>query len=292
MATTAEDIALTYLVIAQPAPGNFFTDLYSRRTRKLQESSGSNIVHSYQLPPAPHIAHFNEVDDLSDVRLGIYPQWFNDSVPAVRDACWAAVLHLKSRGVQLVDIDIPHLNWLSLAHGIKVSTEFASTWDATLHTRSAAMEPNTRVLVSIGSSITALESLSAEKLRAWAADYLHSLFMDLNLTAIVNPTAGILPPKMSANVKTHGESNTALVMQLMKYVFLANLVGQPGYSVPIDYSREQSEYLPIGLHLQGNHWEEHKLMRIAHALEIHYPKAKASARPLPQHHFDPFSENE
>jgi hypothetical protein len=64
----------------------------------------------------------------------------------------------------VVNIAIPNLGEGRLAHAIKIATEFASEWDGVLgHSRSDLMEANTRVVASLGSSMTALEIISAEK---------------------------------------------------------------------------------------------------------------------------------
>lgn len=52
------------------------------------------------------------------------------------------------------------------------------------------MEPNTRVVCGLGSTVTALEALAADKLRAWAFKYVTELYERERLTAIVNPTIG------------------------------------------------------------------------------------------------------
>ena len=54
------------------------------------------------------------------------------------------------------------------------------------------MEPGGRIVVGLGSTVTALEALCADKIRAWAFDYVTHLFAEHKLTAIVNPTMGEL----------------------------------------------------------------------------------------------------
>ena len=52
------------------------------------------------------------------------------------------------------------------------------------------MEPGGRIVVGLGSTVTALEALCADKIRAWAFEYVTKMFAELKLTAIVNPTMG------------------------------------------------------------------------------------------------------
>ncbi len=48
------------------------------------------------------------------------------------------------------------------------------------------------------------------------------------------------------------------------YTVTANLAGIPGLSMPCGFSQEG---LPIGLQIQAPHFQEAKLLRLAHALE-------------------------
>lgn len=80
------------------------------------------------------------------------------------------------------------------------------------------MEPNTRVTVGLGLSVSAVEALACDKLRAWAFDYVNALFADHQLTAIVSPTVPISAPPIPAGGLDAGESNTELVVEMMKYV--------------------------------------------------------------------------
>jgi Asp-tRNA(Asn)/Glu-tRNA(Gln) amidotransferase A subunit family amidase len=124
------------------------------------------------------------------------------------------------------------------------------------------MEPGGRIIVALGGTVTALETLAADRIRAWAFDYVTRLFREQRLTAIVNPTVGVEVPVLSEEAKLRGESNTPLVVRMMKYIFIANLLGLPGYSVPVGQvpaEADPSLLLPVGLHFLGDHWQDHKV---------------------------------
>jgi aspartyl-tRNA(Asn)/glutamyl-tRNA(Gln) amidotransferase subunit A len=57
------------------------------------------------------------------------------------------------------------------------------------------------------------------------------------------------------------------------YTCTANLVGVPGISIPCGLSKDG---LPIGLQLMARHWDEARLLQLAHAYEAKHP---LSARP-------------
>jgi Asp-tRNA(Asn)/Glu-tRNA(Gln) amidotransferase A subunit family amidase len=115
-----------------------------------------------------------------------------------------------------------------------------------------------------------LEVLSGEKLRHFHFDYVtKQLFKKHKLSAIITPTIGVDVPILSEEAKVLGESNTAMSLLMTKYVFLANFLGLPGYSVPVGfaspkefYSKEdKSVTLPVGIQLLGDHWTEHKVWK-------------------------------
>ena len=71
--------------------------------------------------------------DLSDVRIGIFPEWFADATPEIHARCSAALAYLTSRGATVVNITVPHLQIMSLAHAMVIASEFALGWDQHFH---------------------------------------------------------------------------------------------------------------------------------------------------------------
>ena len=51
------------------------------------------------------------------------------------------------------------------------------------------------------------------------------------------------------------------------YTVTASLAGIPGISVPCQPAMKKNGKLPIGLQILGNHFEEGKILRLAHAVE-------------------------
>lgn len=264
LAASVLDSALIFSVISKNSKDHFYSKLYDRSGR--------------HTPPRSHLRNVLKTKDLSDVRIGVFDEWFDDSDKEVRDTCRGVLKYLESRGATVVPIKIPHLRWMSLSHGIKIASEFALGWDSDRNSVSgrASIEPNTKITLGLGNSITALEALAADKIRAWTFDYVNNeLFGKLNLTIIANPTIPTLPPILSEGAKEMGESNTALVVKLMKYIFMANFLGLPGYSVPVGYvntGTSESSILvaPVGFHMMANTWNEHSLIRLAFSIEEEY----------------------
>ena len=127
IAASAQDAALTLAAIARNAP-----DVKNDGTAVSEASLFYQRLYDGGVrgPPQPHLQGFAAVTDLSDVRLGVFPQWFADSEPAIQQRCRDAIAMLQRRGAQIVEVNIPHLRVLSFAHAMKISTEFAIGWDA------------------------------------------------------------------------------------------------------------------------------------------------------------------
>jgi Asp-tRNA(Asn)/Glu-tRNA(Gln) amidotransferase A subunit family amidase len=118
LAATSSDVALAYAVMSKDEPGHFYSQLYDGEAEGL---------------PLPHLSKFSEIQDLSDIRIGIFPEWFNDSSPHIRSYLYSIIDFLKEKGVTFIEINIPHLEESRMAHGTKIVAEFAMGFDLAHH---------------------------------------------------------------------------------------------------------------------------------------------------------------
>jgi Asp-tRNA(Asn)/Glu-tRNA(Gln) amidotransferase A subunit family amidase len=269
LASTMNDIALSYLLLGQIQPESFYTDLFGKA----------------YLPP-PHLTGFvpsindhndntaafgdgdkgNKKPPLHGVRLGVFWDHFQHTDREIYDKSLQVVQYLVSEGATVVNFTIPYLREIHLSHGFKILTEFGIRWETQFYNQSYILEPNTEITIKIGRSITADEILAAEKIRNFAVQYVRTkLFDGLKLDAIVSPMLGAKVPKMPSNIRGYGETNTALSYKLMRYAVLANFLGLPGISIPIGYEDETG--LPIGFQLLGDAWSEPALIRLGCIVE-------------------------
>ena len=267
IAATAQDAALAHLLLSEPAPQtDFYNQLYDGGVRGV--------------PPA-HVSGFE--DSVSGMRLGVYWEHFQHSDPEVVEKCIETLDFLRGQGAEIVNVTIPHIRELHLAHAIKILSEFGFKWDARFH--SNRLEANTEITVAMGKTLTAVELLAAGKVGAWGLDLLRQdIFRDLRIDAIVSPTLGQKIPKPMPGYRSTGESNTGLVYKIMRFIPLANLLGLPAMSVPVGYEKETG--LPIGFQLLGDAWMEHKLLRVAATLEAKFLKRQKPK----ERYFDPLAE--
>lgn len=290
MVRTSLDAAIIYAALARTdKPGHFYSQLYDGE-------GGAGL-------PAATVAGYQDVEDLSDVRIGYYQEWFEDSKSSIVQPCSAALQGLVDRGAQLVPIQIPHLQWIILAHSSKIASEFGSSFDKLYKAYATAtsteamavhdLEPSTRITLSLGKTFSGVETNAANKIRAWAFNYVtKDLFQDLRLTAIAAPTIPMEVPYLSERAKLRGSSDSTLVVQVMKFISLANLIGLPAYTVPVGFVKNEkvadksSGVLPVGFQLMGEHWQEHKLLRLAHAVELDVENKREDVETKPAFYFD------
>ena len=65
---------------------------------------------------------------------------------------------------------------------------------------------------------------------------------------MISPTLGAATPPLSKEARECGESNSGLILQMMKYVFLGNLLGYPAISVPVGYGPGADQDTDEGTH--------------------------------------------
>lgn len=247
IAGCAADLALFYKIIGRPEPGHFFSKLYGPTP----------------MPP-PH-AHGFDAEDLQGLRVGVYQEWIEDCHPEVRARSLEALALLQAKGAEVVQVNIPNLEVLALAHAVSISVDFALEHEKQRFEHPETLEPATFIQMGVGECMSACELAAAGWVRGYAMDVVADLFKDQSLDVIFTPTIGVLPPKMPASARSTGESNSTLVVQLLQFIFLGNLCGLPCISMPAGLSQQG---LPIGVHCMAKHWDEHVCLRVANALDI------------------------
>jgi len=263
MAASAADAAITYAAIAdQPSPDHFYAQIYDGGDQSM---------------PSPTLAKVTQIDDLKDVRIGVYWEWFEDADDEVVRKCKDALGKLVELGATVVNITIPHLRIMSMAHSTKISSEFALFWDMPSVNKNHKLEANTAITVALGKAFTATEILAGQVVRNWAMHEVEQLYAENDLDVIMSPTMGNRVPEIPKTAMGTGENNTPLVLQVMKYIFLANLLGLPGMATPVGYD---TKGLPISAHVMAPHWREHQVLRLSMALEKYFLHRKSPAQDL------------
>lgn len=235
---TVADVALAYALIAGPDP-------LDGRT--------------HTQPPVTLDGWTNT--DLSGVRLGVYRRWFEHAAPEVVAANERVLGELIERGARLVEIEIPELDEMRIAHVVTILSEMVNNMDHYPENRTD-FGPAVRINLALARAFTAADYVQAQKMRTRALRIFAGLFQKVD--AVVSPTTAVTAPPIPANGWPYGWSDLSTETEVMRFVFPGNLTGLPAISFPAGYD---SGGMPIGMQVMGRHWEENLLLRIAYAAE-------------------------
>jgi Asp-tRNA(Asn)/Glu-tRNA(Gln) amidotransferase A subunit family amidase len=243
---TARDAAIGYLTIAGPDPRD-------------RHTLGQ---------PSPTLADF-ENQDLSDLVLGIYPPWFQHASADIVQACERAVQRFQDLGAKVREICIPELDPVRVAHMVTITSEMAHGLEEAYANHCKKFSLEVRYDLALARMFTARDYLQAQRVRTRHIATLEQAFEEVNL--IITPSTAITAPPIRPDALARGESDINTLTELMRFVLGANLTGHPAISFPVGFD---AQGLPIGMQAIGRYWEEHVLLRLAHAHEAFFERRK------------------
>ncbi len=235
---TVSDVAVVYACIAGPDPRD------------------PNSTHQ----PPVSLAGWDDTD-LRGLRLGVYRPWFDHADAEIVAGNEAMVTRLVEMGATVHDIELPELDEMRVAQVITILAEMAANmaahadhWDE--------LSPPTRVNLMLGKATTAFDYLQSQRVRTRAIDHFRRAFAACDV--ILSPATAVTAPIVPDGCENDGWSDLATVTELMRFAMPANLTGLPAIAFPVGYDRRG---LPMGMQAMGRPWEEHHLLRVAHAAE-------------------------
>jgi Asp-tRNA(Asn)/Glu-tRNA(Gln) amidotransferase A subunit family amidase len=203
-----------------------------------------------------------ENSDLSGVTLGMYQPWFEDAEPVVVDACKAAVDRLKEAGARVEAITIPDIDAVGLAHVVIIASEMLTSQLPYYRRHRTHYGLDVQFNLAIAREFGANTYIHALRQRTRFTRIAAEVLQKVD--GIVLPTSGCVAPPIPESTLPNGESNLPLLDQIMHFGPFANITALPSISFPVGYD---DHLMPISLQVMGRHWEEHLLLRIAHAAE-------------------------
>jgi Asp-tRNA(Asn)/Glu-tRNA(Gln) amidotransferase A subunit family amidase len=238
LAASVEDAALAYSIIAGP-------DEHEPNTLEQPEVT----LTDWQKP------------GLKGVRLGIYKEWFEHASPEVVKAGYAMLEQYKKLGAQVIEIEIPELNEMRVAHAVTILAEMALCMrDHAEHEKEHALA--VRLSLVLGRLFTAMDYINAQRMRTRALAIFANVFKQVDV--ILTPGTALAAQPVPAGGYEVGWSDLGVDTEMMRFVFPGNLTGLPGITFPVGYD---SRGLPIGMQAIGRHWEENLLLRVAYNAE-------------------------
>ncbi|MBA0619760.1 hypothetical protein Godav_005567 [Gossypium davidsonii] len=286
IASTVEDVILVYAAILGSSPEDRIS---------LKPSP----------PCLPILSSPENVNILGSLQLGKYTEWFNDVHSTdISDVC-EDVLNLlsKSHGCKTIEIVIPELHEMRIAHLVSIGSESLRSLNPDIEDgKGVKLNFDTRTCMALFRTFTASDYVAAQclskmkrregnkskgdgivnqkkdstrKKQNWAKlagqtgnwrrrIMHHHLEIFKKVDVIVTPTTGMTAPKIPPSALENGESNMQVSGYLMRFILAANLLGLPAITVPVGHDKQG---LPIGLQLIGRPWGEATILRLASAIE-------------------------
>lgn len=248
IAATAEDAALLYAVISGPDPLD------------------SNTL----VQPPVQAGGYD--DSLKGVRIGIYRDWFSDAASDVVAVCNQVLEGFVRLGAELVDIVVPDLRLMAVAHGLTIHAEMAAAMNPYDRQHRRDLGLTTRLMLANVRTMRSSDYVQAQRIRTLAMKHFRAALERADV--IATPTTPVTAPEISKCALLDSESNVGQVFEIMRFVNPANLTGLPAISIPAGYDRRD---LPVGLQLIGRPWDESTLLRLAYAAESAVPRKKPGA---------------
>lgn len=233
----AEDVALGYLAIAGGDPQDTCS-LAQPALRKM---------------PLP--------GDLKGLTCGVYREWFEHADKEIVRLCKERVKELESYGVRVVEIEVPGLNEMRIAHSVTILSEMASAMqnhESSLSTHA----PSVQISLRLGRSFTSRDYVRAQQVRTEAIKTFNKIFSEVDV--LITPATATAAPPIPEGADACGWSDLSSVIEAMRYVVPGNLVGLPAMSVNVGYTRSG---MPVGIQTMAAPWRDDLVLGVSSVLE-------------------------
>ncbi|NXJ81232.1 FAAH hydrolase, partial [Trogon melanurus] len=243
--TSVADAAIVYSILAEPDP-----------------------LYPYGLKQPKATLSDMCAPDLKGLKLGVDWTFFKDAICALPVLC-AAVEHLQSLGASVVEVSLPEMEEVQVAHAICILSEMRDFLQPDFNKHFQEMNLETRATLAMASQFTALDYITANRQRTRSMTFLREIFTTVN--CILTPAVASTAPRIYESDLLTGSSNLSFTIRSMRFMQLGNFTGIPGLVVPVGYS---TAGLPIGfqasissLCVMAKWWDEAVLLRIGLKLE-------------------------
>ena len=200
--------------------------------------------------------------DLRDVKIGVYRPWFEHASHDVVVACRRSLDALRDAGARIVEIEIPDLDLVRVAHLVTIVAEMATSHLQHYAAHRAEYGHDTRLNLAIARHLQGYDVIQASRIRTRIWRHFASALERVDV--IATPTSARTAPPIAEDSRATGESNLTMTDQIMRFAPVGNLTGLPALTVPVGYDPGG---MPIGLQLMGRAWQEAQLLRIGIAME-------------------------
>jgi aspartyl-tRNA(Asn)/glutamyl-tRNA(Gln) amidotransferase subunit A len=201
--------------------------------------------------------------DIRGRRVGIPTTWFWDPVePEVADAVHAAIATLVNLGATTVEVPIPRLDELYLAHTTIALAEPAADHLPTLRSRGGEYSADVAARTWAGLAIPATHYIQALRIRSYFRRVFDHIFEGVDV--LVTPTTSITSKPIGTTTVVVGGHTLPVRQALNRCTSLFNILGLPALTVPCGFD---TGGLPIGAMLIGPAFADADLLRVGAAYQ-------------------------
>uniref|UniRef100_A0ACB8ETC9 Uncharacterized protein n=1 Tax=Sphaerodactylus townsendi TaxID=933632 RepID=A0ACB8ETC9_9SAUR len=203
-------------------------------------------------PPDSQLPGFGNVGRLT----------FKACDPEILSACKKAVDFLESVGASVVDVSLPEVEEIRVAHVICILSEMRDFLQPDFSNHFQQMNLETRMNLAIASQFTALDYIKANRQRSRTMAFLKETFASVD--CLLTPGTACPAPSIQDSDLLTGCSDAQTTLRTMRFMQLANLTGIPAIVLPVGYT---ASGLPISFQIMAKWWDEALLLRVGLKLE-------------------------
>ncbi|XP_074856643.1 uncharacterized protein LOC142016206 [Carettochelys insculpta] len=239
LCTSVTDAAIAYSILAGPDP-----------------------LYPYGLQqPKPSLSEIL-APDLQGIKLGVDWTFFKACDAEILAVCQKAVEHLQAVGASVVELSLPEMEEVRVAHVMCILSEMKDFLQPDFNTHFKDMNLDTRLSLALASQFTAGDYIKANRQRTRSMRFLREIFANVN--CILTPATACTAPRIHDSDLVTGSNDVPTMLQTMRYVQLGNFTGIPALVVPVGYS---ATGLPISFQVMAKWWDEAVLFRVGLKLE-------------------------
>jgi len=224
-------------------------------------------------------------ESLKGLKIGLPKEFFDEGLDAgVSSVIDAAIEDYKKLGAEIVEISLPNTHLampsyyviapaeassnLSRFDGVRYGYRCEDPVDLTdMYMRSRGEGFGSEVKRRIMTGTYALSAgyydayyLKAQKIRQLISDDFKQAFEKVDM--IMGPVA----PETAFKIGEKTDDPISMYLSDV-YTLSLNLAGLPGMSVPAGFANSGVNNMPVGLQIIGNHFEEAKMLNVAHQFQ-------------------------
>jgi len=221
-------------------------------------------------------------DPIDGLTIGMPKVFFDDSLsPGMQEKIQQCLATLEKRGAKLVEVELKHLPYAIACYYIIASAEASSNlsrFDGVRFGHRSLAAKNLQELYEKSRSegfgeevkrriFTGTYTLSSGYFDAYyvKAQQVRRLIRDDFLSAFDKVDVLLTPTTPTPAFKLEEKNDDPVSMYLSDiYTVAVNLAGLPALSMPIGLIDD----LPIGAQLIGEHFDEHKILNLAHCYQL------------------------